>query len=76
MDLLRVVCLVQEYLVIQGEKMSYIVFVSQLTLEQLKLRRNAIQSDIKKAYLDLAKVYHPDRNKAPNANEQFNKIQE
>ena len=42
----------------------------------LGLKKNAGPDDIKKAYRQLAKKYHPDINKAPDAHDQFIKITE
>lgn len=42
--------------------------------EELGLNRGASQSDIKKAYFQLAKKYHPDVNKTEQAKEKFASI--
>ena len=42
----------------------------------LGVDKNAKLSEIKKAYFTLAKKYHPDINKAPNAKEKFTEISE
>ncbi|NBU99466.1 MAG: J domain-containing protein [Spirochaetia bacterium] len=40
----------------------------------LELKPNASKKDITKAYRDLAKIWHPDKNKSPEAEEKFKKI--
>jgi curved DNA-binding protein CbpA len=42
--------------------------------EILELKPNASEVEIKKAYLRLAKIYHPDKNKSNDAIEKFQKI--
>ncbi len=44
--------------------------------EVLEANRTATQAEIKRAYRELAKKYHPDVNADPKANEKFKKINE
>ncbi|MCQ3907990.1 MAG: DnaJ domain-containing protein, partial [Mycoplasmoidaceae bacterium] len=44
--------------------------------EVLGLSKDASEQDIKRAFRRLAMQYHPDRNKAPDAEEKFKEINE
>ena len=44
--------------------------------EVLGVERGASDAELKKAYRRLAMKYHPDRNKAPDAEEKFKEIAE
>ena len=46
------------------------------SLEILEVPRTASKDDLKKAYFKLAKLYHPDVNKTPEAKEKFASINE
>ncbi len=48
--------------------------MSKSLYETLGVNENATQSEIKKAYRSLAKQYHPDINKTPEAEEKFKEI--
>ena len=48
--------------------------MSKSLYETLGISENATQSEIKKAYRNLAKQYHPDINKTPEAEEKFKEI--
>ena len=41
---------------------------------ELGVGKNSTQEEIKKAYFNLAKKYHPDVNKSPEAKERFGHI--
>lgn len=43
--------------------------------EILELKPNASEVEIKKAYIKLVKIYHPDKNHSPDASIKFQKIQ-
>jgi len=49
--------------------------ITQKYYEILGININSSKTDIKKAYRQLAKKYHPDLNKAPDAREKFIEIQ-
>lgn len=44
--------------------------------KMLGIARNASEDEIKKAYRRLALKYHPDKNKAPGAEERFKEVAE
>ncbi|MFT7859488.1 MAG: DnaJ C-terminal domain-containing protein [Sulfurimonas sp.] len=48
--------------------------MSKSLYETLELSQNASESEIKKAYRKLARQYHPDVNKSPEAEEKFKEI--
>jgi curved DNA-binding protein CbpA len=47
-----------------------------ILLEILGVSPSSDQNEIKKAYFKLAKEWHPDVNKSPNAKEKFSEISE
>ena len=42
----------------------------------LNVQRNAKLTEIRRAYKELVRKWHPDKNKAPNAEDKFIEIQE
>lgn len=44
--------------------------------EILNVSKNATSSEIKKSYYNLAKIYHPDKNKSPEAETKFKEIKD
>ena len=42
----------------------------------LGVDKNATQEEIRKAYRQLSKKYHPDRNKSPEAKQRFQEVNE
>ncbi len=55
---------------------KYIYQFKENFLEILGVVKGANKDDIKKAYFKLAKQYHPDVNKSPEAKEKFSLINE
>ena len=55
---------------------KYIHQFKENFLEILDVVKGANKDDIKKAYFKLAKQYHPDVNKSPEAKEKFSLINE
>ena len=51
-------------------------YYSECYLGILGVSRNASEQDIKKAYFSLAKQFHPDVNKSPDAKQKFSDIAE
>jgi len=47
-----------------------------MSSEVLGVTKGTSKDDIKKAYFKLAKMYHPDVNKTPEAKEKFSAINE
>lgn len=53
---------------------SGILLKAQDFYKILGVKKSAAEAEVKKAYFDLAKKYHPDINKLPNAKEKFSEI--
>lgn len=57
-------------------KRNFANFVKNDLYSVLGIRKDAGESEIKKAYFDLAKLYHPDVSKDPEASEKFAQVNE